>query len=296
MHEDCWSRVGAAITSQVMDSAWAVWLSACMAIYRVGDEHERGAFAETLREWRRARGMSQLDLALAIDASSRHLSFMETGRARPSRDMAERLCEALMLPRAARNALLTAAGFAPLYPATPLEDSALAPFRAALGEMMARHAPNPALLCDRRWNVLEANETADWLLSALAGGDGDNNIIRMLTMSPQAPEIVVNLGEVLEEMAGRVRLEALEAGQDADLTGLLELLDAAQERWPAPRGSAARRPLVPLIVRGPAGELRFLSAVAHFGTSEDVTVRDLRLELLFPADAETRAAMEALAS
>jgi transcriptional regulator with XRE-family HTH domain len=240
--------------------------------------------------------MSQLDLALAIDASSRHLSFLETGRARPSRDMAERLCEALMLPRAARNTLLAAAGFAPAYPSTPLEDAALAPFRAALSEMMARHAPNPALLCDRRWNVLDANASARFLLAALAGGEGEMNVIRMLTMSPQAPEIVANLGEVLEEMAGRIRLEALEAGHDGSLTDLLDLLDAAQKRWPAPRGTTARRPLAPLVVRGPAGALRFLSAVAHFGTSEDVTVRDLRLELLFPADAETRAAMAAFAS
>ncbi|MBI1186682.1 MAG: helix-turn-helix domain-containing protein [Alphaproteobacteria bacterium] len=269
-----------------------------MAIDDAGtDQHERGAFADTLREWRRVRGMSQLDLALAIDASARHLSFMETGRARPSRDMAERLCEALMLPRAARNAMLTAAGFAPLYPATPLEDEALGPFRAALQEMMERHAPNPALLCDRRWTILDANTTARTLLSTLHGeGAGEMNMIRMLTQSPRAPEVVLNLGEVLEEMAGRIRLEALEAGQDPELLRLLDLLETAQDAHPPPRAAAARRPLVPLIVRGPAGPLKFLSAIAQFGTSEDVTIRDIRLELLFPADSATRAAMAAFSS
>lgn len=276
-----------------MDSARAERLIAAMA--SLDESGGRGAFAETLRAWRRARGLSQLDLALAIDASARHLSFMETGRARPSREMTERLCEALMLPRAARNAMLSAAGFAPLYPATPLEDAALEPFRAALREMMERHAPNPALLCDRRWNVREANATAQALLSALHDGAGEMNVIRMLSISPRAPEIIINLGEVLEEMAGRIRLEAMEAGLDPELAALVGLLDAAMARHPPPRAAAGRRPLAPLAMRSPAGPLKFLSAVAQFGTSEDVTVRDLRLELLFPADAETRAAMAALA-
>jgi transcriptional regulator with XRE-family HTH domain len=116
--------------------------------------------------------MSQLDLALTCGASPRHVSFLETNRSRPSRDMVETLADAMVLPRAARNALLLAAGFAPLYPATPLAAEALAPFRSVLAEMMARHAPYPALVVDRWWTVLDANQSARMLLGALHDGEG----------------------------------------------------------------------------------------------------------------------------
>ncbi|MBI1250693.1 MAG: helix-turn-helix domain-containing protein [Alphaproteobacteria bacterium] len=251
-------------------------------------------FAAALRQWRRARGLSQLDLALSIDISARHLSFLETGRARPSRDMVHLLSEALLLPRAARNGLLSKAGFAPVYPASPLAADNLKPFRAMLQEMMARHAPNPAMICDRHWTILDANDTARALLSPLHGEEREMNIVRMLAQSPLAPEFIVNYSEVLEEMTGRIRLEALEAGPDPVLTALLRLLEQASAQFPPPRGASPRSPIVPIIVRAPAGELRFLSAIAHFGTSEDVTVRDLRLELLFPADDVTAEAMRAL--
>lgn len=250
-----------------------------------------GGFPAMLREWRRARGMSQLDLALSIDVSARHLSFLETGRAQPSREMTHRLAEALLLPRGARNALLAKAGYAAAYPATPLEDESLKPFRAMLDEMMRRHAPYPALVCDRYWTILDANDSARALLAPLHDGEGAINVIRMLTQGAAAAAID-NLPEVLLEMEGRIRLEALEAGPDPiHAAQLRDLARAAQGLRPA--RAAQRSPLVPLVVRSPAGLLRFLTAVAHFGTSEDVTVRDLRLELLFPADEATRAVMHA---
>ncbi len=253
---------------------------------------EDGGFGARLRSWRQARGLSQLDLALAADASPRHLSFLETSRARPSRDMVLALADAMVLPRTARNDMLAAAGFAPLYPVTPLDAEALGPLREVLSEMMRRHAPYPAMLCDRRWNLHDATASAQALLAPLRGESGEANMVRMLTEGPAAAELIVNYGEVLQEMADRIRLEALEAGQDAELAGYVRALEAALRRHPPPGGAHARRPLVPLMLRLPGGgELRFLSAIAHFGTSEDVTVRDLRLELLFPADAATRAAM-----
>ncbi|MDX2274850.1 MAG: helix-turn-helix transcriptional regulator [Hyphomonadaceae bacterium] len=252
-----------------------------------------GGFGAALRTWRRARGMSQLDLALAADASPRHLSFLETNRAKPSRDMVLTLADAMVLPRAACNALLNAAGYAPLFPVTPLDAAALGPLRAILDEMMQRHAPNPALLCDRHWTVLDATPSARALLSGLQGESGEMNVIRMLTHSPLAPEGIVNFPEVLQEMAGRIRLEALEAGADPVLAAHLRALEEAMRRHPAPAANP-RRPLAPLVLRGPGGELSFLSTIAHFGTSEDVTVRDLRLELLFPADDATRTAMAGL--
>jgi len=249
-----------------------------------------GGFPATLRAWRQARGMSQFDLAETVGVSTRHLSFLETGRAKPSREMALALAEGLLAPRAARNALLMQAGFAPLYPATPLDSAALAPLRAILSEMMARHAPYPAMVCDRHWTIQDANPAAKLLLSALQGSAGEANVIRMLTDSPAAPELIVNYGEALAEMHARIKLEALEAGRDAVLEALLARLAARQKDYPPPP-DMTRRPLAPLIMRGPTGELRFLTTIAHFGTSEDVTVRDLRLELLFPMDDATKAAM-----
>jgi transcriptional regulator with XRE-family HTH domain len=249
-----------------------------------------GDFAAALRKWRRARNVSQLDLALEAGVSARHLSFLETGRARPSREMALALAEALLLPRGARNAFLQQAGFAPAYPVTPLDAAALSPFRTAMIEMMQRHAPFPAILCNRQWTILDANEPARALLAPLLSAGGDMNVIRMLAESPLAAELIVNLGEVLAEMTDRVRLEALEAGDDPALAALLAALEKARTRHPV-FGQGMRRPLAPLIVRTPGPELRFLTAVAQFGASEDVTIRDLRLELFFPADDVTRAAL-----
>lgn len=247
-------------------------------------------FPATLRAWRTARGMSQFELAETVGVSTRHLSFLETGRAKPSREMALALAEGLMAPLSARNVLLTQAGFAPHYPATPLDDAALAPLQSILRQMMDRHAPYPAMLCDRHWTIQDANPTARALLSALHGDTGEMNVIRMLTDSPAAPEVIENYGEALAEMHGRIKLEALEAGRDPVLEDLLNRLTVRMRDFPPPTGMG-RRPLVPLIIRSPAGPLRFLTTVAHFGTSEDVTVRDLRLELLFPMDEATRKAM-----
>jgi transcriptional regulator with XRE-family HTH domain len=254
---------------------------------------ENTTFGAALRQFRGARRMSQLDLAMACEVSSRHLSFLESGRAQPSRDMVLALAEGLLLPLNARNALLHAAGFAPVFPASPLDSEVLRPFRAILDEMIARHAPNPALLVDRHWTVLEANATARALLAALGGG-GEMNLIRMLTRGDAAPVIIANFPEVLAELRARLQVEALDAGGDALFAELLADLEKACARTPMAAPTNNRRPLLPFVMNTPAGQLRFLSAIAHFGTSEDVTIRDLRLELLFPADEATRAAMRAL--
>jgi transcriptional regulator with XRE-family HTH domain len=247
-------------------------------------------FASTLRAWRLTRGMSQFDLAERVGLSTRHLSFLETGKARPSREMAIALAEGLMCPRAARNQLLLEAGYAPLYPTTPLTDEALSPFRAILAEMMARHAPFPAMVCDRHWTIQDANPSAWALLGPLQGSSKDRNVIRLLAQSPAAPQVIINYIDVLQEMTGRLHLEALEAGHDPVLTALLALL-AQRLSECGETTLSRRRPVAPVEVATANGPWRFLTTVAHFGTSEDVTVRDLRLELLFPADAATRNAL-----
>lgn len=253
-------------------------------------------FAGALRRARATRRMSQLDLALECEMSARHLSFLETGRAQPSRDMVLRLAEGLTLPLGSRNTLLLAAGFAPAFPVSALDSAALEPFRTVLAEMMTRHAPYPAMLCDRHWTARDANPVARAMLSLLAGDTGETNVVRMLTDNPRAAEVIVNLPEVIEDMAARIRLEALEAPDDPLLASLQVALERARAASPASHAPLERRPLIPIVVSTPGGHLSFFSTIAHFGTSEDVTVRDLRLELLFPADETTRTAMYTLAA
>lgn len=251
------------------------------------EPRDPGPFGLALRRYRQARRMSQLDLALECEVSSRHVSFLESGRSHPSREMVEYLARGLVLPRQAHNALLHAAGFSPSYPTTPLESDVLEPFRAMMAEMMTRHAPYPAIVVDRYWTIKDANPVAFALLGALHEGDGPMNVVDMLA-SDTARTAIVNLPDVLDEMLGRIRLEALEAVNDRVFVGLLVTLEAACARHPVKATRAARDPIVPFIVATPVGELRFLTTIAHFGTSEDVTVRDLRLELLFPADEATK--------
>ncbi len=253
------------------------------------------SFGQALRRYRKSRRLSQLQLATACDVSSRHLAFLETSRAQPSREMVERLSAGLLLPLSLRNALLQTAGYAPVYPASPLNSDALEPFRAVLEEMIARHHPNPAMVVDKHWTVRDANTTARILLSVLQDGSDETSVPKLLATSPHAAAAIINLPEVLDEFASRLQLEALEAGDDPILAELLGLLESACARHPRP-SQRQRRPVLPLELATPFGQLRFLSVIAHFGTSEDVTVRDLRLELLFPADDATRSAMLPLAA
>ena len=257
-------------------------------VHLAATPRENFPFAEALRRFRTGRRISQLELALACGISARHLSFLESARSMPSRDMVQKLAAGLRLPHAGWNALLHAAGFTPIYPASPLHAAALEPLRQVLAEMMTRHSPYPALLCDRHWNVLDANPAAARLLAALAGSPAERNVIRMMTDHPQAATIIANLPDMLVEMAGRLQLESLDADDDAAMRDLRQALAAAMARHPCSATPGLRRPLMPLIINTPTGTMRFLSAVAQFGTSQDVTVRDLRLELLFPADEETK--------
>ena len=252
------------------------------------------AFGALLRRRRTERGLSQLELSHVCRISTLHLSFLEAGRARPSREMILHLADGLFLSFAAQNELLHAGGFTPAYPASPLESAALAPFLEALRETMRRHSPNPALICDRRWRLLEANASARYLFEQLQSGREENNLIRLLTDSPEAAERVANLPDVLAELSARIRLELLGAGGDEELEDLAQRLEIALAQHPRPPISL-RSPLTPLILNAPSGKLSLMSLIAHFGTGEDVTVRDLRLELFFPTDDATREAFLAFA-
>jgi len=245
-----------------------------------------------LREWRRIRRMSQLDLALEAEISSRHLSFLETGRARPSRKMVLRLSEQLDMPMRERNLLLTAAGFAPLFGERSLDDPAMAGARRAIDLILAGHEPWPALVVDRHWNLIAANRGVAPLLAGVDPALLEKPNVMRLALHPLglAPRIV-NLGEWRHHLIARLKRQAQTAG-DRELDALVSELEA----YPAPPISDARPEdlggiAVPLKLLAGDRVLSFLSTTTVFGTAQDVTLAELTLETFFPADEATAEAV-----
>jgi transcriptional regulator with XRE-family HTH domain len=257
-----------------------------------------------LREWRRRRRLSQLDLACEADISTRHLSFLETGRSRPSREMVLHLAERLEVPLRDRNALLVAAGFAPAFPVRALDDPALAPARRAVERVIEAHAPNPALAVDRHWQLVAANAAVGLLVAGSSPTllQPPVNVMRLgLHPDGLAPRIV-NYAEWRGHLLDRLRHQAGTTG-DAVLADLLAELQA----YPAPAGVLTALPpsvaeeahpdvVVPLRLATPDGILSFLSTTTVFGTPVDVTLSELAVESFFPADAFTAESLRRLAA
>jgi transcriptional regulator with XRE-family HTH domain len=253
-----------------------------------------------LREWRERRRLTQLDVALEAGISARHLSFIETGRSRPGRDVLLRVAEPLGLPVRECNRLLLAAGFAPAFPERSLEDPELAPVREAIDRILAAHEPYPAMVVDRRWNVVAANTA---VLAMTAWIDDDLleppvNALRAGLHPRGLARWVVNLGEVRAYFAERVQRQ-LALTADDELAALFAEVSAypAPEHGPLTAAeAAARQILTPLRMRTPAGgELSFLGTVATFGFAGEVTTSELSIESLFPADPATAEACRHLA-
>jgi transcriptional regulator with XRE-family HTH domain len=252
---------------------------------------DRAPLGELLRDWRARRRMSQLDLALEAGVSARHLSFLETGRSRPSRDMVLRLCEELEVPLRDRNRLLLAAGFAPAYEERPLEAPEMEPVRRAVAQVLTGHEPFPAAVVDRWWNLVAANRNVSLFLEGVAPHllETPANVLRVsLHPDGMAPRIV-NLAEWRGHLLDRLRREVA-----ATADGRLAELLAEVEAYPRPSRAAAPRPAhgaiaVPLVLRHGERELTFFSTVATFGTAVDVTVAELSIEAFFPADGDTAA-------
>ncbi|HVZ42755.1 MAG TPA: helix-turn-helix transcriptional regulator [Ramlibacter sp.] len=257
-------------------------------------------FGDHLRQWRQRRRMSQLDLAHEADVSTRHLSFVENGRSVPSREMVLRLAERLDVPLRERNAMLVAAGYAPMYRERPLDDPALAAAREAVALILKRHEPFPALAIDRRWNLVAANDMVAHLLMAddpalLAP---PVNVLR-LSLHPGglAPRIV-NLRQWREHLFERLR-QQLHATGDSYLAALYEELHA----YPLPPGTDDTKlegellgVAMPLRFRMPQGVLTFIGTVTVFGTPLDVTLQELAVETFFPADAHSERMLRELAA
>ena len=255
----------------------------------------RRSVGELLREWRLRRRMSQLLLATEAEISTRHLSFVESGRATPSREMVMHLAERLSVPLRERNALLVAAGYAPLYRERALDDPQLAAAREAVELVLRGHEPYPALAVDRHWNIVASNSA----LAALIGESSPAllaapvNALR-LSLHPEgiAPRIV-NWHTWRTHLLARLQRQ-IEASADAALISLHDELAA----YPAPAGAlpAAAEPIqhhiaVPLRVRTALGELAFYSTTTVFGTPVDITLSELAIEAFFPADPQTAQAL-----
>lgn len=250
----------------------------------------RTAFGSGLKAWREQRRMSQLELALAANVSARHISFLESGRARPSRQMVLQLAETMALPLRQRNELLEQAGYARAFAEAGLDAASLAPVRQALGHMLAGHMPFPALICDRHWNLVDANPAAGTLLGPLLA-DGERNIIRVIAGTAAARAAIANWEEVVAELACRLRLEVARSGGDPALAALLALLEKAAPARPA--GDATGRPFVAVEMRRGEATLSLMSMLAEFGTPRDISIADLRIELFFPADQASEAMLRA---
>jgi transcriptional regulator with XRE-family HTH domain len=253
------------------------------------------ALGELVRYWRRVRAMSQLELAAAASTTPRYMSFVETGRAQASRDMVLRLAAALDVPLRDRNGLLLAAGFAPIYPEHDFEHPAIERVMAALDRVLDQHAPYPAVVMDRRWDVVRVNAGAARLFTHLCAPEplpDPANVLRLMLEPGPVRAAVRNWDEVAPALLERARREAVGGVMDLTTAELVERLRTGADAAvfaAAPRSIA---PLVPVVdVQFAYGDdtLRWFSVISTIGTPVDVTAQELRLEAFFPSDDETAA-------
>ncbi len=248
-----------------------------------------------LRERRASRRLSQLDLALRAGTTQRHLSFIESGRSAPGRDMVIRLSESLGLPLRERNQLLLTAGYAPAYPETPLDDSALAPVKEALDHILAAHMPYPAIIIDRRGDLVSTNAAVDILFQGCASSllTAPANAFRIALHPQGMASRIVNFPEWARHVLEGIRAE-LDRGQDERLAALYSELSAyvpPARPKPGHLGFA-----VPLELRSDHGELHLMTTIMSFATAVDVTISELKLEAFLPADSSTAAILLSLAA
>ena len=257
------------------------------------DVTARSPVGTLLRDWRQRRRLSQLDLALEAGVSTRHLSFVETGRSRPSPEMVLHLADQLDVPLRDRNQLLLAAGYAPRYAERGLDEPEMAPVRDALDLVLRGHEPYPAIVVDRGWNMVAANPPVALLTAGVTPEllEPPVNVLRVSLHPGGVAPRIANLGEWRAHLLERLgRQVALTGGE-----GLAALYDEL-EGYPAPDAAEVHDPLaggivVPLRLRTDGGELAFFSTVTTFGTAVDITVAELAVESFFPADAATAEAL-----
>ena len=250
-----------------------------------------------LRLWRQRRRRSQLDLALDAEISQRHLSFIESGRAQPSREMVLRLAETLEVPLRERNVMLLAAGFAPFYPERPLDDPGLAAAKGIVEAILRAHGPNPALAVDRQWTLVAANDAVAPLLAGVTDQtllQPPVNVLRLALHPGGIAPRIVNFPEWRHHVLERLRRQ-VEASADPMLEALLAELSVLPGG--APIGALADPGVaLPLLLDTPVGRLSLISTTTIFGTPTEVTLSELVIEAFYPADVETADRLQALAA
>jgi len=251
---------------------------------------------DLLREWRQRRRLSQMDLALDAEISTRHLSFLETGRSRPSREMVLNLAERLDVPLRDRNLLLHAAGYASVFPERPLDDPALKVARQAIDQVLAGHEPYPALAVDRHWTLMAANAASQRLMADVEEAllRPPVNLLRLSLHPAGLAPRTANLAEWRAHLLSRLRHQ-IDVTNDPVLIRLLREL----REYPAPEdGGVDVEPaavIVPFRLITDAGVLSFFSTTTVFGTPVDITLSELALEAFYPADAATAEVLRSLA-
>ena len=249
-------------------------------------------FGSQLLFWRKARRLSQLQLAVEADVSSRHISFLETGRAAPSRPMIQHLSDILEVPQSRRNDLFDAAGYSPQHSRSALTDEHMKMVSSAMSQMLERHAPYPAIVLDANWVIVQLNAPAKMLFNTAGLGQG-SSMLDFVATSGAAAQVIENWAEVGHHLLQRLTGESRAAG------GLraFEKAIASLANDPAIASYDPPNPLPPVISTiFSVGGLRLpmFSTIAQFGGAEDLTITDLKIELMFPADPETAAFLETL--
>jgi transcriptional regulator with XRE-family HTH domain len=254
------------------------------------------AVGQLLRDWRTRRRLSQLDLSSAAGISSRHLSFVETGRSRPSREMVLHLADQLDVPLRDRNALLIAGGFAPTFRATDFHAPEMEPVREAVDRLLAAHEPYPAILVDRQWTLMAANRAAIVLVDGVAPEllEAPCNVLRATLHPAGLSSRIRNLDEWFDHILGNLRRQVAVTGDDGLRALTDELMGYADELGVVvpPPHEGFRAIALPMRLRTDDGELAFITMLATFGTALDITLTELTIETFLPADAPTAAALQ----
>jgi transcriptional regulator with XRE-family HTH domain len=254
-------------------------------------------FGVRLSEWRTRKRESQLDLAIAANISQRHLSFVESGRTLPSRDMVVRLCEVLDIPLRVRNELLVSAGYAGLYPERPLDVLAMEGVRDALRRMISHHEPYPAFIVDRTWRVVMSNQSASRLIAACftpatlqsLSEDGALNLMRVMFEPTEMRQRILNWAQLAPRLLTRLRNEARGDPASPSMALLRELQPSAGHHPAREIFDRIELPMVPVELRLGDMPLRLFNTITTFGTPQDVGLQELRIEMSYPVDAGTHA-------
>jgi len=266
-------------------------------------ETKNSDFQDYFKSWRRFRKLSQLELSLTAGVSQRHVSWLETGRSQPSREMVIRLSEAMEMPLRERNGFLQAAGFANVYKESTLEEPAMQAVLDVIQKVLQHHDPMPAVVVDRFWDVRMTNKGAD-LMFSLAGdseevweaiGDDGRHNLALLTLHPQGLRpYIANWNEAAPEFIGRLKREALASGDREMQEKFAEIIALAGPLAEAKDNRTPLMPVLPLEISVNGLNLSLFSVITTFGTPQDITTEELRIEAFYPTDKSTEQIFENL--